>query len=133
MRVEFEGDDGYIQALAKLGDNYGPISEKMLTAGIKYMLEQIKSATPKFASYFTIQKPKQNEYGWFAMIRMKKVKTSSGAPVQLAANVYEYGRKAYHQQIARPHVRATIKAAEQPVSEIMQQVYDEEARKIGGN
>lgn len=125
--VNFDGMDGYLQMLAKLGDKQDEVFRKMVNAGARVAHGKLKAANATFAKHVKLKLGKKNQYGWFAQVQFRG-KTESGAPAALAANVYEHGKAG---QPARPFIKAASAAAESEAIEAMQKVYDEEVAKIG--
>lgn len=121
--------DGYEVMLKNLQGETDNIIKKMLSAGAKLVLAELKQASATFSKYWKMVNPRKNQYGWYAQVKLKGT-TSAGTPAALAANVSEYGRQGNNPQPARPFVRSTIKRIEKSVNDTMQAVYDEEARKL---
>lgn len=141
--IDFKGMDEYMQMCARLGDAYPGTAAHMCNAGAKIVREHLAKAVPQFAPYIKPKKAKHNMYGWFAQVIFSG-KTKHGTPANIAATVYEYGRKertyknpfGHDQKVpaqeARPFIRATVAACEPAVVERMAEIFDEDLRRYFG-
>jgi hypothetical protein len=128
-RMEFKGGKEMEVALYNAESKMPMLIPHMLQEASRLVLFELQMANDKFQKYWKAKKPKHNQWGWFVAINLKG-KTSSGAPVALAANVNEFGRQGYHPQPARPFVRRTLEEIEPAVENVMQTAFDKGMKEI---
>lgn len=146
-RFEFTGLEEYDKALAKLGDHYGPLCEKMLARAVKIVANAMKKANSVFARHVKPKKAKHNKNGWYAQVQFggrikNRSETGSGTSAARAAVIYEYGRRAgtytdskghtrpFEAQSARPWIKSTVAGCEEEVVAAMQEEYDEAVKRL---
>ena len=137
--VSFWGLEEYEQALKKLGDNYESIAKKMCRAGLRAIANVLKKPGLPFAQYAKQLTVKRNELGWFGSV-VYEGNVKSGTAAAVAARVYESGRRGgvkdrlgrkISRQPARPFLQRGIARAGDSVAKAMQDVYDDECKKLG--
>lgn len=126
--AEFRFDVSQLEKkINRLGDRYDAVCEDMLSAGANVVAGRLQRT--KFGKYVKINKPKKNQYGWFAQVVFKG-KTSSGAAAALAASVHEFGRGGKNPQPARPEIRPASAAAEADAVKAMEEVLNKELKSL---
>lgn len=146
-KFEFKGINEYDKMLVKLGDQYDPICQSMLSKAVQIAANALRQATSVFAKHIKPKKAKHNQYGWFAQVHFggqikNRSNTGSGTNAARAAVIYEYGRTAgtytdkkghkrhFPAQPARPFIKRSMAECEQQVVDAMQEVYDEAVKKL---
>jgi HK97 gp10 family phage protein len=127
--MQWKGDVEMQVALANAEEKLPNIIQEMLKNAAQLILFELKMVNWTFQKYWKANKAKKNKWGWFVSIVLKG-KTSSGAPVALAANVSEYGRQGYHPQPARPFIRKTLQELEPDVESVMQNTFDRAMKEV---
>lgn len=130
-KFTFNAGEDYALKLSKLGTASEEIAKKAIYEGAKIVADEIKARTPRDSgdladSLGITPISRDNDGNWTAKVGFDGY-DSRGVPNQLKARVIESGTST---QKKKPFVRPAVNATKKRVTKKMEEVIDEEIKKL---